>query len=216
MDKIERAIAKVLVPTLKAQGFELHKNWGFFVRPQSYGFDALMVVNQGTASGKYFEINVYAEVRHDCIEIPWNTFGFVYNLDEAQEQTGTLMLRRPPAEPILKVFPASMEADIATVAREVEAFFVTTSLPFYQRFAELREVERLVNEKPLAELMPYSAGGPLDHLAMRSLLLAKAVNPTRYASVREAFLKSEKKTLFPREQCLEMVKRIDEMVIQGN
>ena len=79
MDKIERAIAKVLVPTLKAQGFELHKTGGFFVRPQSW-LTQLMVVNQGTASGKYFEINVYAEVRHDCIEIPWNTFDLCITL----------------------------------------------------------------------------------------------------------------------------------------
>ena len=213
MDKIERAIAKLLAPTLKAQGFELRKEWGFFVRPQPYGYDALIVVNQGTASGKYFEIKVYAEVRHDRIEIPWNTLGFVYDLDEAQQQTWTLKLDRPRNAPILKIVPASMEADIAAVAQEVEALFGNTSLPFYQRFADLHEVEKFVNERPLAELMPYSAGGPLEDRAMRSLLLAKAVNPARYTSVREAFLTSEKKTLFPREHCLEMVKRIDEMVL---
>lgn len=32
---------------------------------------------------------------------------------------------------------------------------------------------------------------------MRSLLSAKAVNPDRYASVREAFVNSPLKTLFP-------------------
>ena len=65
------------------------------MRPQLYGHDAFLVVNQGTASGKYFEINVYAEVRHDCVERPWNTLGFVYDLDEAQQQTWTLKINRP-------------------------------------------------------------------------------------------------------------------------
>lgn len=210
MDRIERAICKLLLPSLKKQGFELRQDWGFFVRKQPYGFDALMVVNQGAAGGKNFEINIFSEVRHDCIEQPWNTLGFIYG-EDSQQQSWTVMLPRARNAPTLKVFPASMEADIAMVAYEVEVLFSQTSLPFYERFADLREVEKLANTSPLSDLSPYSVGGPLDHQAMRSLLLAKAVNPARYASVREAFVTSDKKTLFPREKCMELLRRVDAM-----
>lgn len=210
MDKIERAICKLLLPKLNQQGFELRKEWGFFVRKQLYGFDALMIVNQGTASGKYFEINVSSEIRHDCIEIPWNSLGFIYG-EDSQQQTWTLMLPRLRNAPVLKVFPDSMKADVAMIAHEVETLFLQTSLPFYQRFADLREIEKLANATPLADLSPYSVGGPLDHQAMRSLLLAKAVNPEHYLSVRDAFVTSNTKTLFPREKCMELLRRVDAM-----
>lgn len=210
MDRIERAICKLLSPILKLQGFELSKEWGFFVRKQSYGFDALMIVNQGTASGKNFEISVSSAIRHDRIEIPWNSLGFIYG-KENQDQSWTMMLQRPRNAPTLKVFPASLEEDTAVVTQDIATFFTQMSMPFYQCFADLREIEKVSNKIPLADLSPYSIGGPTDHRAMRSLLLAKAVNPERYASVREAFMTSDKKTLFPREKCMDLLKRIDAM-----
>jgi hypothetical protein len=211
MDRIERAICKLLAPALKQHGFALHKEWGGFVRFQPYGSDAFLVVNQGTSSGKYFEIKCYPAIRHDCIEIPWNTFGFIYG-EESQQQTATLTYIFPRGNlPSLKVIPASMDANVASVAQELENVFTTKALPFYQRFANLAEVEKLVNNRPLDVLGPYGAGGPLEDRTIRSLLLAKAVNPARYALVREAFFTSEKKTMFPRDKCIEMVNKVDDM-----
>ncbi|USX18315.1 hypothetical protein NHH82_20890 [Oxalobacteraceae bacterium OTU3REALA1] len=213
MDKIERAIAQAFTPELVAHGFELKRDWGSFVRRQPYGFDALVVVNQGSASTEYFEIACYGHIHHDRIEIPWNTSGFIYGEDN-QQQTWTVLLSRPKNQPHWKIFPASLAADAANVALEIAAYFSQYALPFYQRFADVSEVEMLANTIPMvdsAKLSPYSVGGPLDHQAMRSLLLAKAVNPERYAQVREAFITSPKKTLFPRDKCMKMVERIDAM-----
>lgn len=212
MDRVEKAINKVLQPTLAAQGFALNKEWGYFVRKQPYGFDALTVVNQGTAKGRFFEIKCYAEVRHDRIEVPWNTLGMVYGEDN-QLQTWTLLYkgRADPKLPVLKVNPESMAADVEHVAREIAEFFTQQAHAFYQRFGDLRAVEEWVNKIPLAELNP-SAGGPMEDRAMRALLLAKAVNPGRYASVRETFIALDQ-GMFPREQRMQMLQKVDNMVL---
>jgi hypothetical protein len=214
MDRIEKAIAAEVVPPLRAQGFRLKKEWNCFMREQPYGFDALMIVNQGTALGKFFEIAAYPAIRHDRIEIPWNTLGMVYDYEEAQQQTATLVFGQPrgPAPP-MKIEPATMQADVERVAREVEAIFAQRALPFYERFENLVELEAFANAKPLADIAGYTLGLPLEHRAMRSLLLAKAVNPSRYAAVREAFLNSPQKTMFPREKCMDMLRRVDELSI---
>jgi hypothetical protein len=45
---------------------------------------------------------------------------------------------------------------------------------------------------------------------MRSLLLAKAVNPARYAAAREAFVTLDK-GMFSQEKRLDMLSRVDAM-----
>ncbi|MCT8175448.1 hypothetical protein [Variovorax sp. CY25R-8] len=212
MDRIEKAICAEVMPPLRAQGFELNKKWGCFVREQPFGCDKFMIVNQGTALGKFFEITAFPEIRHDRIEIPWNTLGMVYG--DAQLETCTLVFGQPrgPASP-MKVAPATMQEDVETVAREIEAIFASRALLFYERFADLVKLEAFANAKPLADIAGYSLGLPLEHRAMRSLLLAKAVNPGRYPVVREAFVNSPQKTWFPREKCLDMLRRVDEMQV---
>lgn len=214
MDRIERAIYKKIEPLLKQHGFSLHKEWGYFVRPQPYGHDAFLVINKGTAGvgPRHFEINTPCGIRHDRIEIPWNTLGLVYG--EGQLQTDTLVLGFPRGmkAPPLKVMPATMNEDITNIAIETEVVFAKTALPFYERFADLRAIEELANTQPLADFMPYTVGLAMEHRAMRSLLLAKAVNPSRYAAVRETFIQLDK-GMFPRERRLQMLQRVDEMVL---
>jgi hypothetical protein len=217
MDRIERAICKKIEPLLKQHGFSLSKEWGYFVRSQPYGHDAFLVVNKGTAGAgpRHFEIGPHCEIRHDRIETPWNTLGMVYGEDN-QRQTSTLVLGFPRGmkAPPLKLMPATMNEDIALIAAETEAVFTQMALPFYQHFADLRAIEELANKQPLADLMPYTVGLPMEHRAMRSLLLAKAVNPQRYVSVRETFIQLDK-GMFPREKRLEILRRVDEMVLPG-
>lgn len=213
MDRIEKAVAKILAPRLAEHGFVLHLDWGSFVRRQSYGFDAFVVVNQGSASREYFAMEAYCQVRHDCIEVPWNAFGFIHG-EENRQQTWTVMLSRRRNAPVLAVRPATMAVDVAAVAEQLQAYFNAQALPFHRQFASLGAVEAMANHLPMArpqQLEPLSVGGPTDHQAMRSLLLAKAVNPARYAAVREAFIDSPRKTLLPRERCLRMVDEIDTM-----
>lgn len=212
MDRLERAICNALQPMLHQQGFELNKAWGYFVRKQPYGFDALLVVNQGTAKGRCFDIKCYAQIRHDRIEIPWNTFGFVYGEDN-QKQTWTLNYKnmRGTEAAEMRVVPESMAADVARTAREVAAIFAQRAVPFYERFADLREVEAWANKDPLAETNP-SLGGAVEDRGTRGLLLAKAVNPQRFPAVREAFLRLEK-GMFPRAKRLEVLEKIDAMSI---
>jgi hypothetical protein len=136
MDRIEKAICAEVMPPLRNQGFELNRKWGYLVRDQPYGFDAFLIVNQGTALGRFFEISAFAEIRHDRIEVPWNTLGMVYG--EAQLETGTLVFGQPrgPA-PLMKVAPATMPEDIEQAAREIEAIFAQQALPFYECFGDL-------------------------------------------------------------------------------
>lgn len=214
MDRIERAIYKKIEPLLKQHGFSLHKDWGIYVRPQPYGHDAVLVVNQGTAGvgPRHFEIRPYFHIRHDSIEVPWNTLGMVYGEGQLQTATLSYISPRPMNEPTLKVMPVTMNDDIARVAQEIETVFLQKGLPFYERFADLHVIEELANKSPLADIAPYGVGGPMEHRAMRSLLLAKAVNPQRYAAVRETFIQLDK-GMFPREKRLQMLQRVDEMVL---
>lgn len=212
MDRIERAIYKKIEPQLKQHGFSLHKEWGIYVRPQPYGHDAVLVVNQGTAGvePRHFEIRPYFHIRHDRIEVPWNMLGMVYGEGQLETSTLSYISPRSVSEPTLKVMPATMNDDIARIAQEIETIFLQKGLPFYDRFVDLHAIEELANKKPLADIAPYGVGGPMEHRAMRSLLLAKAVNPQRYAAVRETFIQLDK-GMFPREKRLQMLQRVDEM-----
>ena len=216
LDRIERALCKQITPVIEAEGFALRKDWGYFVRDTDYGLDALVVINKGTSSGSFFGVGLAIDVRHDRIEVPWNTLGFVYGVDN-QRQTPTLTLGYPPRQrglevPVMKIAPATMKDDIARVAREIEFAFKERALPFYQRFSDLAQIEALANEAPLADLAPYTVGLPIEHRAMRSLLLAKAVNPARYAAVREAFVTLDQ-GMFPRGKRLEMLRCVDSMTL---
>jgi len=215
MDRIERAICKKIETLLKQHGFVLNKDWGYFVRPQHYGHDAFLVVNKGTTGvgPRHFEIAPHCEIRHDRIEIPWNTLGLVYGQDN-QQQTRTLVQGFPRGmkAPPLKVMPVTMDDDLASIAAETSAVFTRVALPFYERFADLRSIEDIANKQPLADLTPFTVGLAMEHRAMRSLLLAKAVNPQRYAEVREAFVKLDK-GMFPRDKRLQMLQQVDKMVL---
>lgn len=210
MDRIEKAIAKVLRPKLAEHGFEHSKKWDCFVRKREYGEDSFVLVNQGTAmgAGKFYEINCFADVRHEQVEVLWNRLGMVYG--EHQLHTWTLQYK-PRAQnlPPMTVSPTSVELDVKNVASQVADLLDRSEKIFYPRFADLREVEEWVNKKPLAYTNP-TAGGPIEHLAMRALILAKLVNPARYVEVRDAFLLLDK-GMFPRERRMAMLQTVDDM-----
>jgi hypothetical protein len=213
MDRIERAVGKQLQTALESHSFDLRPTWNAFVRKTAHGADVFLIVNQGTAMGRFFEMKCYPAIRHDRIEVPWNTFGFVWG-DEAQLQTKTLTFTHPRGNlPAMKVTPATQAADIQSVAGEMLRVFLEQAMPFFQRFSSLAAVEEFVNRVPLAELYPYNAGGPLDHLAARSLLLAKAINPNRYQTVLDACIASTQKTLWPRERYLQTIDRVDSLIV---
>lgn len=212
MDRIERAITKILRPKLAEHGFELSKKWDCFVRKQNGGEDSFVVVNQGTAkgAGKFFEINCFAAVRHERVELPWNTLGMVYG--DSQLHTWTLNYSpRARNLPPLTVSTTPVEADLEHVAGQLAGLLDQAEKVFYPRFADLKEVEEWVNKTPMADTNP-SAGGPIEHLAMRGLILAKLVNTPRYAAVREAFLALDR-GMFPRERRMAMVHQVDEMCL---
>ncbi|APW38594.1 hypothetical protein RD110_16470 [Rhodoferax koreense] len=210
MDRMERAIAKILRPKLVEHGFELSKKWDCFVRKRDYGEDSFVVVNQGTArgAGKFYEINCFAHVRHEKVELLWNTLGMVYGED--QLHTWTLLYKpREQNLPPMTVSPTSVEIDVQKVAGQLVELLDHSEKVFYPRFADLKEVEEWINKKPLADTNP-TAGGPIEHLTMRALILAKLVNPPRYAVVREAFLALDK-GMFPREKRMAMLQTVDGM-----
>jgi hypothetical protein len=215
MDRIERAICKKLEPLLKQHGFVLVKERGGFVRAQPYGSDDMLCVNMGTSAigERHFFIGIHFAIRHDRIEVPWNTLGLVYGEDN-QRMTPTLVFGfpRPRNLPTLKIFPGSFDEDVAAVAAEGQSLFLTKGLPFFAEYSDLVAVEALANRRPLADLDPYTVGGPMEHRAMRSLLLAKAVNQGVYAAVREAFVRLDK-GMFPREQRLAMLAKVDAMTL---
>jgi hypothetical protein len=217
MDRLERTVCRKLETLLAPSGFTLHQAWGFFVRPQPYGHDAFMVVNQGTAGvgPRHFELAPHCSVRHDCIEVPWNSLGLVYGA-ENQLQTATLVLGFPRGmqAPPLKVFPATRRDDLARVAEECYSVFIQHALPFFERFANVAAIEKLANDHPLQDIAPYTVGGPMEHRGMRSLLLAKTINPSRYATVRELFVHLDK-GMFPRERRMEMLQKIDAIVVSN-
>jgi hypothetical protein len=213
MDRIERSVAKHLAKHLEAHDFRLRPEWNGFVRETSYGCDQFLIVNQGTAQGRFFEMKCYPAIRHDRIEVAWNSFGFIYG-EDAQRQTATLTFTNPRGSlPLMKIAPASQVTDTQAVADETLRVFAEKALPFYQRYSDLAVVEELVNRSPLTSIAPYIAGGGLDHLAVRSLLLAKCANPPRFEAVREACLASTLKPWWSRERFEQSVSRVAEMVV---
>jgi hypothetical protein len=216
MNSLESAIARSMSAPLKAAGFTLKRNSNAFVRSTAYGHDRLIVVDQGTAAPgpRHHEISIHCAIRHDAVEQPWNTLGLVYG--DGQPETATLVLGFPRgmAAPRLKVFADTRETDIARVANEGIAIFQDIALPFFERFSRLQVVEAFVNEDPLADIMPYNVGLAMEHRAFRSMLLAKLVNPERYASIREQFL-ARNVGMFPVERRLAMLAKVDAMQLSA-
>lgn len=212
MNALESAIARAMAAPLKAAGFDLRRSWNSFIRSTAYGHDKLIIVDQGTAAPgpRHHEISIHCAVRHEAVERPWNTLGLVYG--DAQLHTATLVLGFPRgmAAPTLKIFAESRDADVARVASEGIAIFREIAMPFFQRFSHLRAVEELVNARPLDDFMPYTVGLAMEHRAFRSMILAKLVNPNRYALIREQFL-ARNVGLFPVERRLAMLAQVDAM-----
>jgi hypothetical protein len=212
MNSLESAIARAMSAPLKAAGFALKRDWNSFVRSTAYGHDQLVIVDQGTAAPgpRHHEISIHCAVRHDAVEHPWNTLGLVYG--DAQLHTATLVLGFPRgmAAPRLKVFAESRVADVARVASEGIAIFREIAVPFFERFSHLHAVEEFVNARPLEDFMPYTVGLAMEHRAFRSMILAKLVNPNRYASIREQFL-ARNIGMFPVERRLAMLAQVDAM-----
>ena len=216
MNSLESAIARAMSAPLKAAGFILKRGWNSFIRRTTYGHDQLTVVDQGTAAPgpRHHEISIHCAVRHEDVENPWNTLALVYG--DGQPQTSTLVLGFPRgmAAPSLKVFAESRDADVARVANEGIAIFRDIAVPFYQRFSDLHAVEAFVNAKPLEDLWPYTVGLAMEHRAFRSMILAKLVNPNRYASIREQFL-ARNVGIFPVERRLAMLAQVDAMQLSA-
>ena len=214
MDKIERNINKIISSTLEAANFQLNKEFGYFVRKTSYGHDAFVVINQGRVDGDKFGIGCAIEVRHDIIENPWNSLGFIYGENEKLE-TSTLTMAYPSVRfgsksDMWKLTPATLKENIEMVAMEIAQAFTKHAVPFYNQFSHLEEVEKMLNKVPMADISPYTGGLPVEHRAMRSLLCAKAVNPERYSVVRDTFVKMNK-GMFPFEKRMEMLEKVDAM-----
>ena len=216
MSPLERAIARRLSPQLKQAGFALVASWNAFVRKTEYGNDSLTIVNQGTAGPgpTHNQISIHCSIRHDAVENPWNTLGLVYG--EGQLQTATLVLGFPRglAAPKLKVFTQTKDADVEHVANEGLAIFNEVALPFFSRFQDLREVESLANSQPLEDITPFTVGLAMEHRAFRSLILAKLVNPARYAQIRAKFLERNI-GMFPLDRRLAMLAKVDALQLKA-
>lgn len=217
MDKIERAINKLIAPTLQTAGFELKKDWGGFFRFTEYGFDSFIVINKGRTEVNYFGIACGIMVRHDRIQKVFNTFGFIDG-DEEQKQNSTFVLGYPYDERGLpnvyfNINPATMQADIEDIAQKLLQAFHDVAIPFYETYSNLVAIEEKLNINPLADIWPYTGGGMLEDRMVTSLLCAKAVNPDRYQLVREACL-NVKGGMYPKEKHLEIVKKMDELQLK--
>ncbi|MBF5039160.1 hypothetical protein INP77_06610 [Methylophilus sp. 13] len=192
MNKTELEISKLIKPTLEAEGFALKKDWNSFVRYTDYGFDDFMIVDQGHLGSGYKTIGCAFGVRHDVIQNLFNSMGLIYG-EEAQKQNVTLALSFPfipwqSRESELKIYPETRAEDIQKVAQIITNAFKQHALPFYAKYADLRAVEAKINDSPMANLWPYTAGGvdPTIQVII-SLLCAKAVNPNRYDLIKEVF-----------------------------
>lgn len=215
MSPLERAIARKVAPQLKQAGFALVAGWNAFVRETDYGNDCLGIVNKGTAAPGpiHNEISIHCSIRHDAVEIPWNTIGLVYG--EGQLQTATLVLGFPRgvAAPKLKVFTQTKDADIDRIANEGLAIFHEVAVPFFSRFQNLREIEALANAHPLEDITPFTVGLAMEHRAFRSLILARLVNPDRYGQIRAKFLDGNV-GMFPPERRLAMLAKVDALQLK--
>ena len=215
MDRIERSISKLLVPSLATYGFALAKERHCFIKFTDYGFDNFMVINKGRIDNDYYGVSCAIGIRHDKVQLPFNSLGFIHG-DEAQQENTTLVLRYPsyswgrPFE-YLKLYSTSPE-DIAKMTDEIANVFVEQALSFYQRFSQLCEIEELLNKEPMEDISPYSGGFFPEDRVVTSLLCAKAVNPARYDMVKEAFVKKNQGT-WPLEKRMEILKKIDEIKI---
>jgi hypothetical protein len=102
--------------------------------------------------------------------------------------------------------------DSLAVFGELQKLTAEVFLPFFEKFGNGAAIEELANRQPLSNLGPYTMGAPIEHRAMRSLILAKLENPGRYDIVRRAFVELDK-GMFPREQRLAMLNKVDQMVL---
>lgn len=210
MDKIQRAINKLIAPNMQAAGFELKKDWGGFYRFTAYGFEEFTVINKGRVDIHYFGIACAIAVRHDRIQKTFNTFGFIYG-EEEQKQNATFVLGYPYDEKglpneYLKISPATMQEDIEKVAEQISQAFQEQAIPFYATYSNLAVVEEKLNAKPLADIRPYTGDAILEHRIVTSLICAKAVNTNRYDSVREACVKADG-GMYPMEKRMEVLKK---------
>ena len=132
MDRIERAINKVLAPTLKAAGFELKKEWNCFVKFTDYGFDSFMVIDQGRLDVDQISIGCSIGIRHNRIQELFNTFGFIYG-EEEQKQNVTFSLSYPfnarkNLDDYLKLNALTLQEDIAIADLIKPAFYQFTQI----------------------------------------------------------------------------------------
>lgn len=217
MNKLERAINKLLAPTLSESGFKLKATWGGFFRFTDYGFDGFMVIDQGRKEINANGIVCAIKIRHDKIQLPFNKLDFIYG-EEEQKQNPTLVLGYPfykwgtPTE-YLMVNSATAEVDVIIVADHLKRVLQQHALPFYERYSNLAEIEELLNHEPMGDIAPYSGGFIYEHRVVTSLLCAKATNPSRYDAVKEAFIKLDK-GMYPREKRMEILRKVDAIVIE--
>ena len=216
MDKIERAISKVLEPKLAEYGFKLIKKRHKFVRFTDYGFDEFMVINKGRVEVGFLGIECGPGIRHDKIQSIYSSLDSTVYGNDSNKEFSTLVMRYPfyswgkPFE-YMKLYSASAD-DIANMAEDISRVFSEHARPFYQRFSQLSEVEELLNKEPMADISPYSGGFFPEHRVAISLLCAKAVNPARYDLVKEAFVKKDQGA-WSREKRMEILRKIDEMQV---
>jgi hypothetical protein len=194
MNKTERELAKLVKPIFEAEGFELKKDWNSFVRYTDYGFDDFMIVDQGHLDYDYTTtIGCAFSVRHDAIQNLYNSMGFIYG-EDAQKQNVTLALSYPfipwqSRDSTLKIHQETRAEDMQKVAQIFTEAFKQHALPFYEKYADLHEIEAKLNEIPMAKIWPYTAGSvDPDTQAVIGLLCAKAVNPSRYDAVKLAYI----------------------------
>lgn len=207
MDKIERAISKLVESKLVMHGFKLIRERHSFVR--------FTVINKGRIDVDCLGIECGYGIRHDKIQNLYCAIDPIYG-DDSQKEFATLVLRYPPyfsGKPFeyLKLYSTSPE-DIAKTADEIGNVFVDFALPFYQRFSQLSEIEELLNKEPMADISPYSGGFFPEHRVATSLLCAKVVNPARYDLVKEAFIKKDQGA-WPHEKRMEILKKIDSIQV---
>jgi hypothetical protein len=119
--------------------------------------------------------------------------GFIYG-EDAQKQNVTLALSYPfipwqSRESPLKIHQETRAEDMQKIAQIFTESFKQQALPFYEKYADLREIEAKLNKTPMANIWPYTAGSvDPDTQVVISLLCAKAVNSSRYDAVKLAYI----------------------------
>lgn len=221
MDKIEKELSRRVEPLLKEHGFALRKTWHCFVRKQPYGFDGFAISHLTSFDTEpIHQIFGGFGVRHDRIEIPFNTLGFIYG-DDAQRQTVTFTRAYPPhpyghPDHRIRIGQSTFESDLDRAEQRVRQYFLEEGLPFYERFASLAEIEAIVNADPKVPPMdfgPYSSGYFWEMRAVRGLLLAKLLNPERYGELRQAYLEHTFGTQLSAERRIAVMERVDALSV---